>query len=141
MNEGWEARMNPILFYDGGCGLCHGAVLFVLKRDKAAVFRFAPLQGGTLLEQVPADIRETLPDSLVLREPDGRLFVRSSAVVALLGRLGPFWRSMGALLWVIPRPLRDLGYDWVAKVRHRLFKKPDDACPLVPEELRGRFLP
>lgn len=133
--------MNPILFYDGACGLCHGAVLFVLKRDGAGAFRFAPLQGETLLEQVPAESRAALPDSLVLREPDGRLFTRSSAVVAMLKRLGPFWRVMGALLWIIPRPLRDLGYDGVAKVRHRLFRKPDDACPIVPFELRDRFLP
>jgi predicted DCC family thiol-disulfide oxidoreductase YuxK len=133
--------MNPILFYDGACGLCHGAVLFLLKCDKAGVFRFAPLQGETLAEQVPEETLAALPDSLVLREPDGRLFTRSSAVVAMLKRLGPFWRVLGALLWVVPRPLRDLGYDAVAKVRHRLFKKPDDACPIVPKELRGRFLP
>ncbi|HXC17327.1 MAG TPA: DCC1-like thiol-disulfide oxidoreductase family protein [Holophagaceae bacterium] len=133
--------MNPVLFYDGTCGLCHGAVLFVLKRDKRAAFRFAPLQGETLTELVPEDTRAALPDSLVLREPDGRLFTRSSAVVAMLKRLGLFWRVMGALLRIIPLPLRDLGYDLVAKVRHRLFKKPDDACPIVPNELRGRFLP
>ena len=132
--------MTPILFYDGTCGLCHGAVLFVLKRDKGAVFRFAPLQGETLMELVPQDVRAALPDSLVLREPDGRLSMRSSAVVGMLKRLGLFWRVLGALLWIIPRPLRDLGYDLVAKVRHRLFKKPDDACPIVPQELRGRFL-
>ena len=133
--------MNPILFYDGTCGLCHGAVLFVLKRDKAGRFRFAPLQGETLQELVADGTRAALPDSLVLREPDGRLFTRSSAVVAMLKRLGPFWRVLGALLWIVPRPLRNLGYDGIAKVRHRLFKKPDDACPLVPRELRGRFLP
>lgn len=133
--------MNPILFYDGTCGLCHGAVLFVLKRDGVGAFRFAPLQSETLAELVPEDARAALPDSLVLREPDGRLFTRSSAVVAMLKRLGPFWRVMGALLWIIPRPLRNLGYDLVAKVRHRLFKKPEDACPIVPKELRGRFLP
>lgn len=133
--------MNPILFYDGTCGLCHGAVLFALKRDKAGRFRFAPLQGETLAELTPEDARVALPDSLVLREPDGRLFTRSSAVIALLQGLGPFWRMMGALLWIIPRPLRNLGYDLVAKVRHRLFREPEGACPLVPLELRNRFLP
>jgi len=132
--------MNPVLFYDGDCGLCHGAVLFVLKRDRAGVFRFAPLQGETLIEQVPEEARAALPDSLVLREPDGRLLTRSSAVVGMLNRLGPLWRAAAALLWIIPRPLRDLGYDLVAKVRHRLFKKPEGACPIVPKDLRGRFL-
>ena len=132
--------MNPILFYDGGCGLCHGAVLFTLKRDRKAAFRFAPLQGETLQELLPEAVRAALPDSLVLREPDGRLLMRSSAIVALLRRLDGFWGMLGALLWIIPRPLRNLGYDLVAKVRHRLFKKPEGACPLVPKELRSRFL-
>lgn len=132
--------MNPILFYDGGCGLCHGAVLFVLKRDREAVFRFAPLEGEAFAAEVPEALRAALPDSLALKEPDGRLLTRSSAVVALLRRLGGVWRLAGGLLWLIPRPLRNLGYDLVAKIRHRLFKKPEGACPLVPLELRARFL-
>ena len=132
--------MNPILFYDGGCGLCHGAVLFVLKRDRAAAFRFAPLQGETIQAEVPEVLRAALPDSLVLKETDGRVLTRSSAVVAMLRRLGGVWAFLGGLLWIIPRPLRNLGYDLVAKVRHRLFRKPEGACPIVPKELRGRFL-
>lgn len=133
--------MNPILFYDGGCGLCHGAVLFVLKRDKAGVFRFAPLESETLAEQVPTEVRAALPDSLVLLLPDGRLLTRSSAVVEMLKLLGGGWRILGGLLWVVPRSLRNIGYDLIAKVRHRLFRTPTGACPIVPLGLRGRFLP
>jgi predicted DCC family thiol-disulfide oxidoreductase YuxK len=133
--------VNPILFYDGGCGLCHGAVRFVLKRDREGAFRFAPLEGETFTAEVPEALRAALPDSLALKEADGRLLTRSTAVAALLRRLGGFWAFLGGLLWIIPRPLRNLGYDLVAKVRHRLFKKPEGACPLVPPELRGRLLP
>ena len=133
--------MAHILFYDGGCGLCHGAVRFVLKRDQKAVFRFAPLQGEAFHELVPEAARLALPDSLVLREPEGRLLMRSSAIIALLRRLGGLWRLLGALLWIVPRPLRDFGYDLVAKVRHRLFKTPEGVCPIVPQPLRDRFLP
>lgn len=133
--------MNPVLFYDGDCGLCHGAVRFILKRDKAGLFRFAPLQGETLERQVPAETRAALPDSLVLRQEDGEMLTRSSAVVAMLQRLGAGWPAVGLLLRIIPRFLRDFGYDCVAKIRHRLFRKPQGACPLVPPELRSRFLP
>lgn len=133
--------MNPILFYDGNCGLCHGAVLFVMKRDAVGVFRFAPLQGETLQQLVSAEVRAVLPDSLVLWQEDGTLLIRSRAVVAMLKRLPRPWPVMGFLLGILPRFLRDFGYDCVAKVRHRLFKKPGGACPLVPPELRDRFLP
>lgn len=132
--------MRPILFYDGDCGLCHRAVLFTLKRDRKGLFAFAPLQGETVATLLDEASRAALPDSLVLREPEGELRVKSAAVVALLKRLGFFWRVLGGALWIIPRPIRDFGYDLVAKVRHRLFRKPAGACPIVPAELRGRFL-
>ena len=35
---------NPVLLYDGVCGLCNRLVRFVLKRDRRAHFRFASLQ-------------------------------------------------------------------------------------------------
>ncbi|HZH02738.1 MAG TPA: DCC1-like thiol-disulfide oxidoreductase family protein [Myxococcaceae bacterium] len=41
-----DASDSDILFYDGGCGLCHRAVRFVLARDPAGRFRFAPLGGS-----------------------------------------------------------------------------------------------
>lgn len=133
--------MRPILFYDGDCGLCHRAVLFTLKRDRQGLLAFAPLRGETVTTLVDEAARTSLPDSLVLREPEGVLRVKSAAVVALLKRLGFFWRLLGAALWIIPRPVRDFGYDLVAKVRHRLFAKPAGACPIVPKGLRDRFLP
>jgi predicted DCC family thiol-disulfide oxidoreductase YuxK len=131
-----------ILFYDGGCGLCHRAVRFVLAFDRAGeVFRFAPLFGRTFLEQVPEAERAGLPDSLVLRTQDGRLLTKSAAVLHLLRRLGGFWRLVAAFGGVVPRVLRDALYDLVARVRLKLFARPDDVCPLVPKEQRARFLP
>lgn len=141
MNEERRKDLAPILFYDGECGLCHGAVRFVLKRDRAGRFRFAPLGSATMEELVPPVIRATLPDSLVLRQPDRTLLVRSSAVIALLKDLGFGWRILSWLLWLLPRPVRDFGYNRVAKVRHRLIRNPPGACPLVPQDLRERFLP
>ena len=133
--------MSLTLFYDGGCGLCHGAVRFVLKRDKAAAFRFAPLEGETFTRQVPAGIRGALPDSLVLRLEDGALLTRSAAVAVMLRHLGGGWAWAGSALRLIPPFLRDFAYDGVAKARHRLFRKPEGACPVVPPALRDRFLP
>ena len=133
--------MSAILFYDGGCGLCHRAVRFLLKRDRGAAFRFAPLAGDTFAREVSAPVRAALPDSLVLRLEDGTLLTRSAAVVAMLRRLGGAWTWLGLALRLVPPLLRDAGYDAVAKVRHRLFKTPEGACPLVPPALRDRFLP
>ena len=37
---------NPVLLYDGVCGLCNRLVQFVLKHDTDARFRFASLQSN-----------------------------------------------------------------------------------------------
>lgn len=128
----------PIVFFDGVCGLCNRSIDFILRRDQRGVFMVTPLQGETaeqLLE--PAD-RERL-GSLVVRI-SGRTYRRSAAVVRLLWRLGGVWKIVGTLLWLIPLPLRDLGYRVVASNRYRLFGK-KETCRLPTEEERARFLP
>lgn len=133
--------MPELLFYDGGCGLCHRAVRFVLWADpEGRAFRFAPLGGGTFEALVTAPERERLPDSLVVRTAAGALLTRSTGALHALRRLGGGWRVLAAVLGLVPRPIRDAGYDFIAGVRFRLFAKPADACPFVPPPLRDRFL-
>lgn len=130
------------IFYDGDCGVCHLSVSFVARHDRTGrAFRFAPLGGETFEEAVPAGERAELPDSIVVVTAAGDVLVRSRGVIHILKRLGPFWRAAGALLWLVPRPLRDLGYDAFAAIRHRLARRPEGACPLMPPELGRRFDP
>ena len=130
-----------LLFYDGDCGLCHRSVRFVAAADRAGRFRFAPLGGETFRALVPADARAPLPDSIVVRRADGALLARSEATLHVLRRLGGRWRALAAALALVPRGLRDAGYDFVARRRARWFARPADACPIVPPHLRARFAP
>ena len=129
------------IFYDGHCGLCHRGVRFVLRYDREAIFRFAPLQGPTFQEAAPIAQRSGLPDSMAVRTPDGKLLLRSDAWVYILRRIGGVWRRLGGLLAMTPRPLRDWGYDFIAAIRFRIFGRREELCPLVPPELRARFDP
>ena len=128
-----------IIFYDGSCALCHRSVRFVLRRDRAALFQFAPLDGHTFRERLGN--RKNLPDSFVLVTASGDVLTRSPAVLHLLRRLGGAWRALAALCGLAPRPVRDALYDGIARTRYRLFGREADICPLVPPELRSRFLP
>ena len=129
-----------LLFYDGGCGLCHRWVLLVMRHDpEGAQFRFAPI-GGVTWNMAMQGRREALPDSLVLRTADGRTLVRSSAVLHIGERMGGGWRGIARAVGLLPRWLLDIGYDGVARIRKRLFAPPPGACPILPAELRGRFL-
>jgi predicted DCC family thiol-disulfide oxidoreductase YuxK len=130
------------IFYDGHCGLCHGAVRFVLRHDRSGTrFRFAPLHGRTFLENVPPERRAAVPDSMAVQTLDGVLLVRSDACIHVLRRLGGRWRIIAALVAVIPRPLRDAIYDLIASLRYRVFGRRGDLCPTVPPELQERFDP
>ncbi len=136
--------MIHLLLYDGDCGLCSGAVRFVLARDRAARFRFAPLQGSLaagLLPRFDADPGrlDTLLVVADLGGPGERLLRRSAAVLLVLASLGGGWRQLGALLRLVPRPVLDLGYRLVARLRHRLGGAVVP-CELVEPGLRSRFL-
>lgn len=137
-----DREKRDLVFYDGTCGLCHGWVRFLLRRDRdGRRFRYAPLQGETWVARVPAERQRELPDSVVVHTAGGDLLVESRGVLHLLRRLGGGWKVVAGLLWVVPPPLRDLGYRAIAAVRYRLFRRPQELCPIVPAELRGRFLP
>lgn len=115
---------------------------FVLKHDRSGrAFRFAPLQGETFARLVAAERRAGLPDSVVVLTDDGGLLVRSDAFLHILRRLGGRWAASAAVLGVIPRGLRDFVYDFVARVRYRVFGRRDEVCPILPAELRARFDP
>ena len=130
------------IFYDGDCGVCHWSVAFVARRDRAGeIFRFAPLGGEVFRDRVTREVAEGLPDSLVVQTDTGDLLLRSDGLVHILRRLGLVWKSVGFFLALVPRPIRDYFYDRFAERRHRLAKRPDGTCPIMPPELRGRFDP
>lgn len=130
------------IFYDGDCGVCHWAVGFVARHDRTGeAFRFAPLGGEVFRVHVPAEVSSNLPDSMVVQTRSGSFLMRSDGVVHILRRLGLLWRLVAQILVLVPRPIRDCGYDRFAERRHRLAKRPDGVCPLMPPELARRFDP
>ena len=131
-------QSNPIVFYDGFCGVCDWSVSFCIARDPDGRIKYAPLQGETARELVESDDIQTL-NSLVFHGESGQ-FRRSAAVVRILWTLGGFWKFLGCLLWLVPLPIRNLGYRLFAKVRYRLFGK-KEACSIPTPEERARFLP
>jgi predicted DCC family thiol-disulfide oxidoreductase YuxK len=128
-----------VIFFDGVCGLCNRLVQFVLARDRAERFRFAPLQGDfARLELVPRGGRPEDLDTIVVLTAGGQLLQKSRAVLFILRELGGVW---GALAWlrVLPVGLTDRAYDLVARSRYRVFGRLD-ACRLPGPAERDRFI-
>lgn len=135
--------MPDLVLYDGDCGLCSRANLFVLARDRTARFRFARLQGRLAAEALRRHGREAsaLDTVYVVADfgsPGERLLSRAGAVLFVLGSLSR-WRLLAGMLRLLPRGLLDAGYDLVAARRRRWFGGAE-ACPLPGAQHRDRFL-
>jgi predicted DCC family thiol-disulfide oxidoreductase YuxK len=137
-----------LVVFDGHCGLCNGAVRWLLRRDRRDRLRFVAANSpkvATLLVRRGFTPQNTLsgPDTILVVCAPGsseeRIFARSDAVLALLRELPRPWPGLAAVLDWIPRPLRDLGYRFVARWRYRIGGQVQN-CPLPSSEQHGRFL-
>jgi predicted DCC family thiol-disulfide oxidoreductase YuxK len=121
-----------LLLFDGHCGLCNGAVRWLLKRDRRDRLRFAPLD-------VFAEIAEQAGETMVAVRAEGKVLTRSDAVLAAMKELPQPWAFAAGVMRVVPRGLRDWVYACVARNRFR-FKKRLAVCPMPTEKERWHFI-
>ena len=139
-----ETSAQPVLLYDGECGLCSAVVRFMLKHDRRGVLRFAPLQGRTGQAALRSHGLNTRNfDSLVFVEDiarrEGACHLRSTGALRALAELGGGWRRAARVVERIPAPWRDAIYRLVARLRYRVFGR-YRATPLPNPEWARRIL-
>lgn len=132
-----SAERAPILFYDGECGLCARSVQWCLARERAAVLRFAPLQGSTYAALALAG-KPAQQETVVLFD-EGRVWVRGDAVLRVLEHCGGGWRLLALGGRLVPRCVRDAAYRFVARRRRSWFGAAD-RCRLPAPSESARFL-
>ncbi len=130
--------MGWVLFFDGDCAFCSQSVKLVLRLDPHARVAFAPLQGQLAKERGFSQYASSENGTMVfLRESDGEIFTHSDAWIELANALGGGWRVL-TLARIIPKPLRDGFYCWVARNRFRFMGK-TKSCALPDPELLRRM--
>lgn len=127
-----------VVLFDGVCTLCTWSVQFILRRDRRGYFRFAALQSpiGQQLLQMHGYSSADL-SSVVLIE-QGHVYTSSDAALRIARHLGGGWQLI-SLLRVVPRPIRDRIYQWIATYRYSWFGQ-TDSCMIAPPGTRDRFL-
>ncbi len=138
-----ESTSNPIVLYDGVCGLCNRAVQFLLKRDRHDRLRFASLQSdfaATLLKRHGVDHRDLDTIYVVLNQGEANeaLLAKSDAVLLFVKEIGGVW-NIARFGRIIPRPMRNWLYDIVARHRYQVFGK-YDACMLPDPRHKHKFI-
>ena len=131
---------HPVILFDGVCNLCNGVVQWVIEQDGEAVFRFASLQSHaakTALRAAGVAEPDSLPDSIALLDARG-VHVRSDAAIGIGRHLGFPYRLI-SVTRIVPRVLRDVVYDWVARNRYRWFGR-RETCMMPTPDRSSRFL-
>ena len=135
-----DANESPVVLFDGVCNLCNGAVQFILDHDRTHALRFASLQsdaGRALLTAHGMKVPEGDPDSIVLVD-GGRTYERSTAALRIASHMTfPFWLARAFV--IVPRPIRDVVYKFIARNRYRWFGKTYE-CRIPTPELRARMV-
>src|SRR5215470_3804642 len=98
----------PIVLYDGVCGLCNRLVQFILKRDRRDRFRFAALQSSLAREILQRhghnpDTLDTVCVVLDSGQSSERVLTRNDAVISVLSDLGGIWRVGATVFRMFPR--------------------------------------
>jgi predicted DCC family thiol-disulfide oxidoreductase YuxK len=128
----------PLVIFDGLCNFCNYWVRFIIKRDKKATLKFTSLQGETAKTILPVfSINPEILSSVILIE-DGKAYTESSAAIRICRHLDGGWKLMYGLI-IIPKFLRNVVYNLIARNRYSWFGKKDQ-CMIPSAKDKDRFL-
>jgi predicted DCC family thiol-disulfide oxidoreductase YuxK len=138
-------KPQPVLLYDGNCGLCNRVVRALLRSDRTGRLKFAPLQGAPAqaylrsrgLPTSDFDSMVFVPDWNLPEEIEPRL--RTDGALAAAAVMGGGWGVI-ARLRILPAWLRDPFYNLVARTRYALFGEYRGRPLAESPEWRERFL-
>ncbi|WP_300564568.1 thiol-disulfide oxidoreductase DCC family protein [Flavobacterium sp.] len=128
-----------IILFDGVCNMCNSSVNYIIKHDKKDIFRFVSLQselGQRILKHI--GIADKNIDSIVLYEPGRAYYYKSSAVIQIAKNMDGIL-NLVTIFKIIPRKIRNVIYDYIAKNRYKWYGK-KDSCMMPTPELKAKFL-
>lgn len=129
--------MKGVILFDGVCRFCNSSVQFVIKHDTEAYFKFASLQSKTGREFLRKYGIDDEIDSFVLILGDS-YYTHSDAVLMVCKFLDHPWKWLYVMRF-IPRPIRNMIYNIIAKNRYKWFGK-ETSCIVPSRDIRERFL-
>ncbi len=124
-----------VILFDGVCNLCNGFVAKAIRLDKKQEFAFVSIQsetGSKILKRLQINPNKT--DSIILYIPESQHHIKSSAVLKILNSFGGVWKLI-QIFWIVPKPIRDIIYDFIARNRYKWFGK-NESCEISS----GRFM-
>jgi predicted DCC family thiol-disulfide oxidoreductase YuxK len=126
-----------IVFFDGVCNLCNKSVDFIIRHDHHKRFKFAPIQGKTAKEKLPAEAIAEM-NSIIFFD-NRRLYYRAEAALMISKYMGAAGGLLARIGLLIPTFISNKVYEMVAANRYKLFGR-RETCRVPTAEERARFL-
>ena len=132
------ADRQSVIFFDGICNLCNGFVQLVLINEKHAHFQFCSLQSDYAKRFfIDQQFHNQHLDSIILFE-NNQFYIKSNAEFEIIKQLK--WPYKALLVFnFLPKFFNDFMYDFMAKIRYRIFGK-TNICWVMKGEWKERFL-
>lgn len=129
-----------VVVYDGVCHLCNSGVRWLIKADKYKRLSFCAVQSKLAAPYLLVCnlSREDVLNRFLFVEGPGQFSQASTAALRVALYL-PLPYPMLAIFLVVPAPLRDTMYDYVAKRRYKWFGRSTE-CIVPSDDVLDRFI-
>ena len=115
------------LLLDGDCGLCHRLATFIDKRlGKEKDLGYTPILSDDAQKMIATFPKKQQDADSVYLVRNGKSYIRSAAGIRCLLYMKWYYAMLFPIFWIIPLPIRDIGYRIIAKYRHKFFKRPTE---------------
>jgi predicted DCC family thiol-disulfide oxidoreductase YuxK len=132
------AKFEKVIVFDGVCNFCNAFVDFVIRHDPWKKFKFGTLQSGQAQEILKRLELQTEDFETFLFLEQGQPFTKSTGALKIAKHLTGHWPLL-AIFLIVPQPIRDGIYDFIAQRRYRWMGR-RDACRAPTPEERDRFV-
>ncbi len=132
------AKYDRVIVFDGVCNWCNASVNFTMDHDPEKKFKFGTLQsepGQKILEELQLSTKDF---STFLLIEKGKVTSKSTAGLRVVKHLSGLWPLLYACI-IIPRPVRDAVYNFIARHRYQWMGK-TDSCRVPNQVERERFV-
>ncbi len=128
----------PLVLFDGVCNLCNTSIQYIIKNDHQQKFKFASLQSDAAKEILLQFQKNNSDLDSIILIYKGKIYSHSSAIIRVAKLLGGI-NLFAIIFWIVPKPIRDWVYNYIAKNRYKWYGK-RESCMIPTEGLKKRFL-
>ncbi len=126
-----------IIIFDGECGFCNRAIMFIARNDINDCFKFVSNCSKFGMSSLEKFNLQGLEKSTIILIEEDVFYIKSTAIRKILMRI-PYFKIFGYLMNLIPLKVSDWLYDFISNRRKRIVKNND--CEIPTPEMRKKFI-